>query len=264
MGNEKQSEDHVRAFLEAARFEVIPIPRAAKTGMRTADFRVSDGVHSFTVEVTEKSPEQDYRDLHRQAQAGDVAVVRRTMDREKRLADAIDDKADQLRRTLPPDDFRIVWITAFHGDARHLWERLMRTVFGIADLRALENYEDVYAGKLESLKTREYSCAFYDPGSFADHTDLHAVAFSATGLDCLFVNPLAPEHDAFRASSLARLFEQRTTLIDLPSSPDVLVLDGEIDRTDPHAKWCAIRRKYGLVTQRTNDSVFDGLMVIPL
>lgn len=155
-------------------------------------------------------------------------------------------------------------MTAFHDDARHQWEQLLRTVFGIADLMTIQNIEEITVGKLDSLELREFACTYYEPCSFLEHRDLHAVGFSAHGMDCLFFNPLAHEATAFRSSSLAQSFIQRGTFIEPPTDhPHAMSLDGEIDRSDDRAKWEAIRMKYGVMTQRTRDKVFVGRLVLP-
>lgn len=72
------SEEHVERLLASYGFAVARIPRAH--GRRTSDFRVSDGRHRYTVEATEKAPEQRYREYEREADRGGAPTLVREMD----------------------------------------------------------------------------------------------------------------------------------------------------------------------------------------
>lgn len=253
----ERSESTVRALLEAVGFSVRKIPR---TQGRTADFHVQDARHSYLVEVTENQPAENFREFLNRAELKGSATLSRTVDRDDRIDGVVRDKADQLRRTRSPSDFRVLWITASDDDAKHLCEVLFRTLYGVADLSAVRKLSSV------TEQPRFLTCFYYDYFSFYRHCDLHGVAFSSVSRVCLFLNPMSQRVEDFRASDLCNQFALRNGLIDpgaWDSRPDVLFLDLEVNRADEKAKWSALRSKYGLFTSRSRSSSFEGRLVVP-
>ena len=254
----ERSESTVRAVLEAVGSSVRKIPRAQR---RTADFHVQDARHSYLVEVTEKQPTENFREFLNRAEAEGSATLSRILDRDDRIDGVVRDKANQLRCTRLPSDFRVLWITAPDDDAKHLCEVLFRTLYGVADLSAVR--------KLNSAteQPRSLTCFYYDYFSFYRHRDLHGVAFSSVSRVCLFLNPMSQRVEDFRSSDLCNQFALRNGLFDpdvWASRPDVLFLDLDVNRADEKAKWSAFRNKYGLFTMRVRYSTFEGRLVVTL
>jgi hypothetical protein len=246
-------------LLEAVGFSVRKIPR---TQGRTADFHVRDARHhSYLVEVTEKQPAENFREFLNRAKLEGIATLSRTVASDDRIDGVIRDKADQLRRTRSPSDFRVLWLTASDDDAKHLCEVLFRTLYGVADLSAIRKLSSV------TEQPRFLTCFYYNYFSFYRHCDLHGVAFSSVNKVCLFLNPMSQRVDDFRSSDLCNQFALRNGLVDpdaLASRPDVLFMDLEVNRADDKAKWSALRSKYGLFTSCLRSSSFEGRLVVSL
>ena len=259
-GTSTKSELLVRELLESAGFMVKPIPRSDR---RTADFIVGDDGHRYLVEVTEKLPKHDYREFAKRANADGGAILKRLMDRDTRIDDALHDKTDQLRQTPISADFNVLAVTAFHEDAGYLLEVLSRTLYGIADLQAIRAMTVEAIAQAISDGATERVCFYYDHPSLMDHTDLQGVMFVSVDKVCLFVNPFASKVAAFRSSHLCSEFAARKSLIDpeVQKGASDWFLDGEVDRTDEKAKHDALRKKYGMLTQRTKDAHWKGMMV---
>jgi len=256
-----KSELLVRELLESAGFAVSTIPRS--TG-RTADFLVGDDGHRYLVEVTEKLPKYNYREFAKRANADGSAILKRLMDRDTRIDDTLHDKTDQLRQTPISADFNVLAVTANHEDSGYLLEVLFRTLYGIADLQAIRTMTAEAIAQAISDGATERVCFYYDHPSLTDHTDLHGVIFVSVDKVCLFVNPFASKVAAFRSSRFWLEFAARKSVIDpevQKGSSDWLFLDGEVDRTDERAKHAALRKKYGMFTQRTRDAHWKGMMV---
>jgi hypothetical protein len=255
-----KSELLVRELLESAGFTVSPIPRSRNR--RTADFLVADDDHRYLVEVTEKPPKHDYQEFAKRANADGAAILKRLMDRDKRIDDTLHDKTDQLRQTLISTDFNVLAVTAIHEDAEYLLEVLRRTLYGIADLQAIRTMTIEAITQAISDGTMERVCFYYDHPSLMDHTDLHGVMFAGVDKVCLFVNPFASKVAAFRPSRLCSEFAAKKSLIDPEvQEGSIWFLDGEVDRTDEKAKHAALHKKYGMLTQRTRDASWKGMMV---
>jgi hypothetical protein len=241
----------------------LPKPSAElqeQPNSRMADFRAVGSQESYLVEVTERSPEIEYRNFLEELGEKHGATLTRTMDRSKRLDDKLADKADQLSKTPRDADFKTLWITAFHADAKFLCEALQRTLYGIADLFGVRRPND-----LDAFPPTSLACMYYDDAAFNDHRDLDGVVFVGDDIICMFVNPNCSRLTAFKSSQLCKEFAKKSALfdpLDLPDSPNLLFLDRDLDRSAPNASWAAVLDKYGWYTARANDSCFEGKVLI--
>ena len=246
-----RSELLARETLEAIGLSVESIPR---TDNRTADFWVRDLLRSYLVEVTEKMPAEDYRDFLERATNIGGATLTRSVQRENRIDAIINNKADQLQKTQTASDFQLILVTALHDDARHVFDMLYSTVYGVASLVAVDP---------ETYQPSFRDCLFYDHFSFYRQRDLCGVIFLSEEAICLLLNPLCQRADDFRESTMHRGFFERNALIDPDANHDLLKLDFDVDRKDSKAKWRALKAKYGLLTSRALDSKFEGRLTIP-
>ncbi|MFN7966189.1 MAG: hypothetical protein U0V87_10930 [Acidobacteriota bacterium] len=251
---ENAEELHARRVLEAHAFKVDRISR--EPGARRADYRIRAGVEETILEVTDKKETQFILDLHAEAATNRLA----TADREVMYWNGIDrvikEKTEQLRQTPgQPDAFRVLWLSALHGDGDFIMNVGTRTAYGLQDLLVQTSREMPYAKP----------CFYYNRNTFYAVPELDGIILVNQTGGQLCINGFSPRCNLFRGTALARVFPPNTVL-----DPEVwerdgraFILDGEMDRTDPKAKWRRIFEKYGAKTTAFNMSQFVGLVSIP-
>lgn len=282
---ESPSEVRVRQALEALRFQVERLPE--RKGTRVADYRATDGTHTYLAEVRKMEPDLRQRSAHfLDPQAGPprpvtspqhfaeevndkgAATFTRMMERDQKFEDVVADKADQLADTPYPADFRTIWIvhmgeqTAIYDDANFLCEKLWRTLYGVVDLHGKRGFEN---GATDIVPVEQHTCLYYHEPTFHKVRHVNAVGFVTKDVQRLLVNDLADNSGAFRESNMYREFQRNGWLFD-PANvpPGVLVLDAALDRSAPRAQWSAIRAKYGLYVVPVMDACLDGLIAVPV
>lgn len=261
-------ENHVRGMLETMKFRVEKLPEnpmGVAEPPRMADFKATDELHTYLVEVTE-AKDKRYLDLMSPIVGGQITapVPGTTLMRDLNkpydgLVDKIADKDDQLSRTPIQADFKVLWMVAHQGwaleDAHAEADQIERYLYGMIDLSGFD-HDPTSAADVEASR-RTLRCLFFHDYGFKRHPDLDAVGFVS---DCelrLWPNPKSPRAEVFKRSRLFQEIAKVGEIFDsgnwsgTPGETGIFVSFGDDVSAcqDQLEKWRLIRDKYGWWTR---------------
>jgi hypothetical protein len=250
--------EHAKGCLEGSGFRVEEIAEADE---ERADLRVSDEAALYIVEVKGKEVSAEYRELVASVRGGAVASLSRTIEYRNRLDGIIRKAESQLVSTPAPlGAFGVLWVSCLEGDVGFILAEFERTLYGVCDVAA---YQANDLMKRPSI----IPCFYYHHSSFFRYQRIDAVVLSGPDGGHLCVNEFAHRPDDFRRSRLYILLSQANAVMDPPlmeRAGQAIAVRGDIDRTDPQAKWDYLRNTYGYMTAPAKD--FHGVVMtsVPL
>ena len=246
-------ESNALGFLESWGFNVVRLETSRE---RTADFLVSDSLTSYVIEVTEKKPMKDFKELLASSTEKGFSSISRDTGPSMKLVGKIRDKDSQLRRTrIDENAHMLLWIACLHGDAPYFSKLLLGTLYGVVPLITFKR------GTSDSTCK---DCLYYDKFTFFNTPGLAGVFFAQSDGHSLLANSRYSRIDQFRDTQLYRFFKDGEGLLDPELNEKCLVLDPSVDRDSEEPKRAYLRKRYGLETKRMMQRQFMGIGSISL
>lgn len=239
---ETTDEIHARGVLESAG---LTVERLETDDVNpTADYRVVGQDAACLVEVKAREVSEFVRDLAKTAERDGVASDGRAMVRKNTVAGILSEASQQVvvtRGRGNATDFGIIWISCLHQDAGYLLDQCFRTLYGFASINVFDDRGVI----LRASKP----CFYYCFNSFFDLPGIEGAVLASRSATTLCLNSHAPRYVEFARSSIARspAWSRVIDPLEAERCGDAFVIDGAVNRRDPHALWKAIKDKYGVL-----------------
>jgi hypothetical protein len=234
--DENESERHMRQVLEHEGFRVVRVPSRST---KTADYRVSDELHKYLIEVKSKVDDPEMMAIFEQdfLEKGE-ATRREPGGYTSGMTKIIREAAKQLHSTpTDPGEFKLIWFAA-RGDSPELqMDQFRATLFGEVCV--------VTARAGQSLRTMP--CYYFTFSEFYTHRHIDGAIASSETHGGLYMNTFSSKAGALRKTKLFRMFDSFGAVCDPPAleaRDDALVFDLDTDRRDKAAVYSALCEKY--------------------
>lgn len=195
-----KNEEIIYRLLKEIGCEVEKIPESNKDGEKRPDFYIKLEEDNYIVELKTKGLDEEASE-YRWSELEEKKIVSNVteMERENKFSRRIRESVKQLE-SYEKEGFKIAWFNSVDIDAYDNKEKFRYALYGIAVLADFVK---------ENGLARE--CYFFKQSDFFRHRNTLDAAFISVddGRDIhveLFVNPLSPNYEKFKQSSIYKFF----------------------------------------------------------